>query len=67
MWGIELDIPAAPVATALRERRFIVGTARENVIRLLPPYIIDTSVLDQFLCELEAVLVSLDANLRKSA
>lgn len=67
MWGIELDIPAAPVATALRERKFIVGTARENVIRLLPPYIIDTSVLDQFLCELEAVLVSLDANLRKSA
>jgi len=36
MWGIELDRAAAPVAKELLSRGFIVGTARQNVLRLLP-------------------------------
>src|SRR4051794_31600678 len=35
MWGIELDRPASPIAKELLAKGFVVGTARENVIRLL--------------------------------
>jgi acetylornithine/N-succinyldiaminopimelate aminotransferase len=48
MWGIELDRPAAPVARKLLEKGFVVGTARENVIRLLPPYVVPEEALDAF-------------------
>ncbi|HVR42249.1 MAG TPA: acetylornithine transaminase [Thermoanaerobaculia bacterium] len=56
MWGIELDRPAAPVAKALLERGFVVGTARENVVRLLPPYIVPKKALEAFLVNLETIL-----------
>ncbi|HUO84875.1 MAG TPA: acetylornithine/succinylornithine family transaminase [Thermoanaerobaculia bacterium] len=56
MWGIELDRPAQPVAAALLERGFVVGTARENVLRLLPPYIVPKQALRHFLTALEGVL-----------
>ena len=56
MWGIELDRPAAPVARRLLELGFVVGTARENVIRLLPPYIVPASALTAFARAFETVL-----------
>jgi acetylornithine/N-succinyldiaminopimelate aminotransferase len=56
MWGIELDRPAAPVARALLERGFVVGTAREKVIRLLPPYVVPKKALTQFIETLTLVL-----------
>ena len=34
MWGIELDRAAAPVAKELLARGFVVGTARDKVLRL---------------------------------
>ncbi|HVS31227.1 MAG TPA: acetylornithine/succinylornithine family transaminase [Thermoanaerobaculia bacterium] len=58
MWGIELDKPAAPVARELLERGFVVGTARERVIRLLPPYIVPKKALVEFMAALESSLVS---------
>ncbi len=58
MWGIELDKPAAPVARELLERGFVVGTARERVIRLLPPYIVPKKALAEFMAALESSLVS---------
>lgn len=39
MWGVELNVAAAPVANELLQRGFVVGTAREKVLRLLPPYV----------------------------
>ena len=60
MWGIELVRPAGPVARALLERGFVVGTARERVIRILPPYIVPKKAL-------KALLVALDAVLRADA
>jgi acetylornithine/N-succinyldiaminopimelate aminotransferase len=57
MWGIELDRPAAPVARELLEHGFVVGTARERVIRLLPPYIVPKKALSEFI-ETLAVLVT---------
>ncbi|HVT42986.1 MAG TPA: acetylornithine/succinylornithine family transaminase [Thermoanaerobaculia bacterium] len=56
MWGIELDRPAAPVARALLERGIVVGTARENVVRLLPPYIVPKKALEEFIEALEDIL-----------
>lgn len=56
MIGIELDRPAAPVARALLDRGFIVGTAREKVLRLLPPYIVPKKALQEFVEALETTL-----------
>ncbi|MHB0969445.1 MAG: aspartate aminotransferase family protein [Thermoanaerobaculia bacterium] len=56
MWGIELDRPAAPVARELLAKGFVVGTAREKVLRLLPPYIVPRKALAAFVKTLEGVL-----------
>jgi acetylornithine/N-succinyldiaminopimelate aminotransferase len=56
MWGIELDRLASPVAKELLARGFVVGTARERVLRLLPPYIVPKKALAEFLVTLQAVL-----------
>ena len=58
MWGIELDRPAKPVVGALMQQGFIVGTARDNVLRLLPPYITPKKAFTEFLVALEAILVA---------
>ena len=56
MWGIELDRAAKPVAAELLERGFVVGTARDNVLRLLPPYITPKKAFIEFITALEQVL-----------
>ena len=58
MWGIELDVAAAPVARELLERGFVVGTARERVLRLLPPYVVPKKALADFIGALEAVIAN---------
>jgi acetylornithine/N-succinyldiaminopimelate aminotransferase len=64
MWGIELDRPAKGVAAELFARGFIVGTARENVIRLLPPYIVPKKALAEFIAAFEDIL---SANAKEKA
>jgi acetylornithine/N-succinyldiaminopimelate aminotransferase len=56
MWGIELDRPASPVARELLEQGFVVGTAREKVLRLLPPYNVPKKALIEFMDALSLVL-----------
>jgi acetylornithine/N-succinyldiaminopimelate aminotransferase len=56
MWGIELDRPAAPVARELLAAGFVVGTAREKVLRLLPPYIVPKKALAEFIETLNVIL-----------
>ena len=56
MWGIELDRPASPVARELLEHGFVVGTAREKVLRLLPPYNVPKKALIEFMDALALVL-----------
>jgi predicted acetylornithine/succinylornithine family transaminase len=56
MWGLELDREAAPVARALLEAGFVVGTAQQRVIRLLPPYICPRTALAAFAAALEKIL-----------
>jgi predicted acetylornithine/succinylornithine family transaminase len=56
IWGIELDGPAKPVVAELLSKGFVVGTARDNVIRLLPPYITPKKAFVEFIEALEQVL-----------
>jgi predicted acetylornithine/succinylornithine family transaminase len=56
MIGIELNRPAAPVVAALRDRGYLVGSCRGDVLRLLPPYTIDPGLLEQFVTALGSVL-----------
>jgi acetylornithine/N-succinyldiaminopimelate aminotransferase len=56
MWGIELDRPASPVARELLDHGFVVGTARDKVLRLLPPYIVPKKALIEFIDTLNLVL-----------
>ena len=58
MWGLELNVPAAPIAAQLLARGFVVGTARQNVIRLLPPYIVPKQALSEFIAALASVIPS---------
>src|SRR5258706_2148120 len=48
MWGIELDRPAKPVPAELLAKGFVVGSARANVIRRLPTYILPKETLSDF-------------------
>ena len=56
MWGVELDRPAKAIAAELLAKGFVVGTARENVLRLLPPYITPKRAFSDFIVALEQVL-----------
>jgi acetylornithine/N-succinyldiaminopimelate aminotransferase len=53
IWGIELDRPAAPVVQAALERGLLVNRTSDTVIRLLPPYVITTSEIDEGIALLE--------------
>jgi len=56
MWGLVLDVPAAPVAAAALERGLLVATAGERVVRLLPPLVIGASDIDEAIAMLREVL-----------
>jgi acetylornithine/succinyldiaminopimelate/putrescine aminotransferase len=56
MWGIELDRPAKEIAAQLLAKGFVVGTARDNVLRLLPPYITPKKAFVEFIAALEQAL-----------
>jgi acetylornithine/N-succinyldiaminopimelate aminotransferase len=56
MWGVELSVPAGPLVSELRNRGFVVGSARENVIRLLPPYVIPEEAIRELVESLDAIL-----------
>ncbi|HEX8169350.1 MAG TPA: acetylornithine/succinylornithine family transaminase [Thermoanaerobaculia bacterium] len=58
MWGLELDRPAAPVARELLDHGFVAGTARERVLRLLPPYIVPKKALAEYIDVLAHVLAN---------
>jgi predicted acetylornithine/succinylornithine family transaminase len=58
MWGIELDSPAKPVVAELLARGFVAGTARDNVIRLLPPYVTPKKAFVEFIAALEQILAA---------
>jgi len=56
MWGVELDRDAGPVVAAALERGLLVNRTAGCVVRLLPPYIITESEIDEGLARLDAAL-----------
>ncbi len=59
MWGLELSQEGAPVLAACMERGLLVNCTQGNVIRLLPPLIVEKDELDRGLSILEEALVLL--------
>ncbi|CAB1129798.1 N-acetylornithine aminotransferase [Candidatus Hydrogenisulfobacillus filiaventi] len=45
MWGLVLDRPSAPVAAAALERGLIINATAGNVVRLLPPLVVDEEAI----------------------
>jgi predicted acetylornithine/succinylornithine family transaminase len=54
MWGLELNIDAAPVHEAAIRHGVLVNRTDEKVIRLLPPLVITSAELDRALGSLDA-------------
>ncbi|MGE3958262.1 MAG: aspartate aminotransferase family protein [Vicinamibacterales bacterium] len=59
MRGIELDRDAAAIVPAGLKRGVVVNRTAENVIRLLPPFVIDEADLDEGLSRLDQALTDI--------
>ncbi len=59
MVGVEFDRPVAPVIAALLDAGIICGPAGPNVLRFLPPLIIDQTAVDCVVAALESTLEEL--------
>lgn len=53
MIGIELSSPGQPVVEKMMNKGVLVNCTNENVIRLLPPYVIEESDIDLFIEKFE--------------
>jgi acetylornithine/succinyldiaminopimelate/putrescine aminotransferase len=62
MRGNELDRDAAAIVPAGLRRGVVVNRTAENVIRLLPPYIITEAELEQGLARLDQALTDISGN-----
>jgi predicted acetylornithine/succinylornithine family transaminase len=64
MWGIELDRPAAPVVEAALKRGLLINRTADTVLRLLPPYVITRSDVDQMVGLLGSALADVCQEVR---
>ncbi|PKQ02192.1 MAG: acetylornithine transaminase [Alphaproteobacteria bacterium HGW-Alphaproteobacteria-12] len=67
MLGIKCRVPNTDLVAAAREQKLLTVGAGDNVVRLLPPLIIEESHLDEAMEKLEAACGALDAGLDASA
>ena len=67
MIGIKCRVPNTDLVAAAREQKLLTVGAGDNVVRLLPPLIIEESHLDEAMEKLEAACGALDAGLDASA
>jgi predicted acetylornithine/succinylornithine family transaminase len=56
MWGVELNVDAAPVVDAAITRGLLVNRTGGTIVRLLPPFIITESEIDRGVEALDATL-----------
>ena len=56
MLGACLSIPATPVVKACMERGFLINAVQDQILRFVPPLIIDKKDIDALIKCLEAVL-----------
>lgn len=56
MWGVELSVPARPIAEEGLRRGVLFNVVQGNVLRFLPPLILTTAQVDQAMDILEDVM-----------
>lgn len=56
MWGIELNVDAAPVVEAAIKRGLLVNRTGGTIVRLLPPFIITEAEIDRAVETLDVTL-----------
>jgi acetylornithine/N-succinyldiaminopimelate aminotransferase len=61
MWGVELTRDAAPIIQEGMARGVIVNRTAETVVRLLPPYVITETEIDEALVRLDAAFAAVGA------
>ena len=66
MQGLIFKSDVKPVVKALLDEGVIVVTAGENVLRMLPPFIIEKQHVDEFIEKLKKVLKKLSIKKEKS-
>ena len=60
--GLELDRPGAPVVDACIKKGFLINCAQENVLRFLPPLIVERNEIDLLIETLDSIFAELTAN-----
>jgi len=54
--GVELDTPGAPIVTACQNEGFLVVCAHQNVLRFVPPLIVEEEEIDRLVETLDRIL-----------
>ncbi|MBO6678066.1 aspartate aminotransferase family protein [Parvibaculum sp.] len=67
MLGLKCRVTNTDLVAALREEKMLTVGAGDNVVRLLPPLVIEESHLDEAMEKLDAACGKLDATLDKDA
>jgi acetylornithine/N-succinyldiaminopimelate aminotransferase len=65
--GVKAVVPSADLVTALREQHLLTVGAGENVVRLLPPLIVDETEIEEAVQRLDRACTALSANQQKQA
>jgi len=60
--GLKLDRPGAPVVDACIKKGFLINCAQENVLRFLPPLIVERNEIDLLIEALDGIFAELTAN-----
>ncbi len=59
MWGVEMTVPARPIAEAGLERGVLFNVVQGNVLRFLPPLILTVAEVDEAMDVLDEVMAAL--------
>ncbi|MBW2616867.1 MAG: aminotransferase class III-fold pyridoxal phosphate-dependent enzyme, partial [Deltaproteobacteria bacterium] len=54
--GVELNTPGAPIVRACQEEGFLIVCAHENVLRFVPPLIVEKDEIDRLVETLDRIL-----------
>jgi acetylornithine/N-succinyldiaminopimelate aminotransferase len=54
--GVELDRPGAPIVAACTERGFLINCIQDNVLRFIPPLIVEKKEIDLLVEALDEIL-----------
>jgi acetylornithine/succinyldiaminopimelate/putrescine aminotransferase len=60
MWGIDTSLLTGDILAAGYETGILLGSSGEHVVRLLPPYTVTESEIDQAVSILDGILTRLD-------